>query len=148
MCCTQYASTFGKLSSGHRTGKGQFSFQSQRKAMPKNAQTTLARNRLFLVAIASGYRLERRWKDKSEKRAITTLDRSAPSLDSLSLLRELSLYSPSKTRLRLPVLTSGGVEFKSLSTGESWEGGPGILRMAHGIPHRVERIKALGNAVV
>ena len=35
----QYASKFGKLSSGHRTGKGQFSFQSQRKAMPKNPQT-------------------------------------------------------------------------------------------------------------
>ena len=31
---------YGKHSSGHRTGKGQFSFQSQRKAMPKNAQTT------------------------------------------------------------------------------------------------------------
>ena len=31
---------FGKLSSGHRTGKGPFSFQSQSKAMPKNAQTT------------------------------------------------------------------------------------------------------------
>ena len=28
---------FGKLSSGHRTGKGQFSFQLQRKAMTKNA---------------------------------------------------------------------------------------------------------------
>ena len=27
-------------SSGHRTGKGQFSFQSQRKAMPKNVETT------------------------------------------------------------------------------------------------------------
>ena len=39
-CCTQYASKLGKLSSGHRTGKDQFSFQSQRKAMPKNAQTT------------------------------------------------------------------------------------------------------------
>ena len=39
-CYSQYASKFGKLSSGHRTGKGQFSFQSQRKAMPKNAQTT------------------------------------------------------------------------------------------------------------
>ena len=38
--CTQYASKFGKLSSSHRTGKGQFSFQSQRQAMPKNAQTT------------------------------------------------------------------------------------------------------------
>ena len=27
-CCTQYVSKFGKLSSGHRTGKGRFSFQS------------------------------------------------------------------------------------------------------------------------
>ena len=26
-CCTQYVSKFGKLSSGHRTGKGHFSFQ-------------------------------------------------------------------------------------------------------------------------
>ena len=39
-CCTQYASKFGKLSSGHKTGKGQFSFQSQKKAMSKNVQTT------------------------------------------------------------------------------------------------------------
>ena len=38
--CTQYASEFGKLSSGHRTGKRQFSFQSKRRAMPKNVQTT------------------------------------------------------------------------------------------------------------
>ena len=37
---TQYASKFGKLSSGHRTGKGQFSFQSQRKAMPMNVEYT------------------------------------------------------------------------------------------------------------
>jgi len=39
-CCTQYASKFAKLSSGHWTGKGQFSFQTQRKAMAKNVQTT------------------------------------------------------------------------------------------------------------
>ena len=39
-CCTQYDSIFGKLSSGHRTEKGQFLFQSQRKAMPKSAQIT------------------------------------------------------------------------------------------------------------
>ena len=38
-CCTQQANKFGKLSRGHRTGKGQFSFQSQRKAMSNNAQT-------------------------------------------------------------------------------------------------------------
>ena len=39
-CYTQYGSKFGKLSSCRRTGKGQFSFQSQREAKPKNAQTT------------------------------------------------------------------------------------------------------------
>ena len=39
-CYTQNVSKFGKLKTGHRTGEGQFSFQSQRKAMPKNAQTT------------------------------------------------------------------------------------------------------------
>ena len=39
-CSTQYASKFGKLGSGYRTRKDQFSFQSYRKAMPKNVQTT------------------------------------------------------------------------------------------------------------
>ena len=39
-CCTQYVSKFGKLSSGHRTEKGRVSFQSLRKAMPNNHQTT------------------------------------------------------------------------------------------------------------
>ena len=33
-CCTLYAGKFGKLSSGHRTGKGQFSFQCQRMLKP------------------------------------------------------------------------------------------------------------------
>ena len=40
MCRTQYASKFGKLSSAYKMGKGQFSFQSQRRTMPKNVQTT------------------------------------------------------------------------------------------------------------
>ena len=38
-----------KLSSGHRTGKGQFSFQSQRKAMQKNAQTITQLNSSHMV---------------------------------------------------------------------------------------------------
>ena len=40
-CCNQYVIKFGKLSNGHRTGKSQFSFQSQRRAMPKYIQTTV-----------------------------------------------------------------------------------------------------------
>ena len=39
-----------ELSSGHRTGKSQFSFQSQRKAMPKNAQTTAQLNSSHTLA--------------------------------------------------------------------------------------------------
>ena len=33
-----------QISSGHRTGKGQFSFQFQRNARPNNAQTTTQLN--------------------------------------------------------------------------------------------------------
>ena len=36
-----------------RTGKGQFSFQSQRKAMPKNAQTTAQLSTNYLISHAS-----------------------------------------------------------------------------------------------
>ena len=54
-CCTQYVSKFGKLTSGHRAGNGQFSFQSQRKVMPKNVQTTtivlLSHARNFVLKI-------------------------------------------------------------------------------------------------
>ena len=39
-CCTQYISKFGKLSRDHKTGKGQFSFHSQKRAMPRNVQAT------------------------------------------------------------------------------------------------------------
>ena len=47
---TQYASKFGKLSSGRNTGKGQFSFQSQRKAMPKDAQTIVPLHSSHMLA--------------------------------------------------------------------------------------------------
>ena len=48
--CTQYTSKFGKLSSDHRTGKGQFSFQSQRKTIPKNAQITIQLHSFNMLA--------------------------------------------------------------------------------------------------
>ena len=37
-CCTQHASKFGKLNSGHRTGKVSFHSNPKRKALPKIAQ--------------------------------------------------------------------------------------------------------------
>ena len=44
------ASKFGKLSSGHRTGKVQFSFQSQRMAMPKNVEITVQLHSFHMLA--------------------------------------------------------------------------------------------------
>ena len=48
-CCTQYASKFGKLGSGHRTGKGQFSFQSQKG----NAKECSNYHTIALISYAS-----------------------------------------------------------------------------------------------
>ena len=41
---------FGKFSSGHRIGKGQFSFQFQRRAMPKNVQTIAQLHSFHMLA--------------------------------------------------------------------------------------------------
>ena len=48
--CTKYTSKLGKFRSGHRTGKGQFSSKSQRRAMPKNVQTTTQLHSLHMLA--------------------------------------------------------------------------------------------------
>ena len=50
-CHTQYASKFGKLSSSDRTENGQFSFQSQRKAMPKNVETITQMHSFHMLKI-------------------------------------------------------------------------------------------------
>ena len=49
-CCTQFISKLGKLSSDHRTGKGQFLFWSQRKAMPKNVPTIMQLCSFYILA--------------------------------------------------------------------------------------------------
>ena len=54
-CCTQYASKFGKLSSGHRTRKGQFSFQSLRKT---NAKECSNYHTIALISHASNVMLK------------------------------------------------------------------------------------------
>ena len=48
--CAQCVSKFGKLSSGHRTGKGKFSFQPQRRAVPKNVLNTVQLHSFHMLA--------------------------------------------------------------------------------------------------
>ena len=47
---TQYVKKFGKLSIGHRTGKGLFLFQSQRRVMSKNVPTTIQLCSFYMLA--------------------------------------------------------------------------------------------------
>ena len=49
-CFTQYASKYGKLSSGHRTGKGSFLFQSWGTAVPKNVQVIIQLHSFHMLA--------------------------------------------------------------------------------------------------
>ena len=49
-CYIQYAIKFGKLSTGCKTGKGQFSFQSQRRAMPTDVQTPVELHSFHMLA--------------------------------------------------------------------------------------------------
>ena len=48
-CYTQYVSKFEKLSRGHRSGNGQFLFQSQRSPVSKNVSTTLQLNSFYML---------------------------------------------------------------------------------------------------
>ena len=51
-CCTQYASKFGKLSSGHRTGKGQFFIPILKKGNAKECSN------YHTIALISGNPLQ------------------------------------------------------------------------------------------
>ena len=86
-CCIQYASEFGKLSSGHRTGNGQFSFQSQRNAIAKNVQTTIQLQSFQMLA---------RLCSKSFK-----LDFSSTQTENF-LIQKLNLEKAEEPEVKLP----------------------------------------------
>ena len=64
-CCTQYVSKFRKLSIGHRTGKDQFSFQSQRKK--GSAKECLNYHTVALISHASKVMLKILQQYKNQK---------------------------------------------------------------------------------
>ena len=53
-CCTQYVSKFRKFNNGHRTGKGQFSFQSQER----HAKECSSYHTIALISHASKVKLK------------------------------------------------------------------------------------------
>jgi DNA (cytosine-5)-methyltransferase 1 len=51
-------------------------------------------------------------------------------------------------RTRLPETEPGGVGWRRLSDGDWWAVEPAVGRVVNGVPSRVDRLRALGNAVV
>ena len=90
-CCTQYASKYGKISSGNRTGKGQCSFQSPKKRMAKNVQITAQLHSCHMLA---------NWCSKSSKPGFSN------TWTVNSLMFKLVLEKAEKPEIRLP--TSAG----------------------------------------
>jgi DNA (cytosine-5)-methyltransferase 1 len=58
------------------------------------------------------------------------------------------LDAPSRTSEQAPVLAHTNRVRPDLAGRGWWDTEPGVDRMAHGIPHRVDRLRGLGNAVV
>ena len=96
-CCTEYASKSGKLSSNHSTGKCQFSFQFQRKTMPKNVQTT--------SQLHSSHRLAKKY-----------LKFSKPSFNSMWTMNvqmfKLNLEKVEEPEIKLPTLVGSSKKAK------------------------------------
>ena len=98
-CCTQYASKLGKLSSDCRTGKGRFSFQSQRKAMLKNVPSTAQLHSFHMLA---------RECSKSSKRGF-----NSTWTENLQMYK-LDLEKAEEPEIKLP--TSTGSQRRKMST--------------------------------
>ena len=72
-CCTQYVSKFGKLSRGHETGKGQFSFQSHMLANLGNSAVTAGLKKISLHSNPKEKQCQRMFKTTTQSHSSHTL---------------------------------------------------------------------------
>ena len=106
-CFTWYVSQLGKLSSGHRAGKGQFTFRSQRRAMPKNIPAT--------IQLPSFYRLGK-WCSNSFKVGFSSV------WTEIFQIYKLCLEKAEKLEIKLPKFVGSWKKqesFRKMSTSAS-----------------------------
>lgn len=106
------------------------------------------RERVFIVAYAGGERLEGIFPLGTAPLAVGRGHREHAGMDTVPVLRGVSVYDSLGACPRLRMPTDRGMVERPLHGQGWWEAGPGVFRVAPGIPDRVDRIRALGNAVV
>ena len=106
------------------------------------------RYRLFILAYANGNRLEKPGDIDSETRHVIQCGGDDTGLDQMRLLRGLPLHDSRDSRVRMRMSPGRGMVCESLRKGTAWEAESPVCRVAHGIPHRMDRLQGLGNAIV
>lgn len=101
------------------------------------------RDRLFLVAYANGYGLRPQQKQQPGCSASEIPDAHGPS----RRLADANGQRQLQQGRSLEVFRGWSVDSRSENRG-TWAPEPGVGRVADGIPHRVDRLRGLGNAVV
>jgi DNA (cytosine-5)-methyltransferase 1 len=106
------------------------------------------RDRVFVLAHARGDGLETSGGLKATARSAELPGRDGPGVGAVSLLREFLVQPSRDARPRMSLSAGGGVGPGPVPGPFWWQAEPNLGRVAHGVPHRVDRLRGLGNAVV
>lgn len=106
------------------------------------------RKRTILVAYPGGKRLEKPDRKQATRRPVVFQDRDYTGLDSVRMLRGIPLHDSREARARMRMSPDRGMVIESISGAAGVEAESPVCRVGHGVPHRVDRLRGLGNAVV
>ena len=107
------------------------------------------RDRVWIVAYPGRERLQEGLPGGPEAAATQRTGGAGPSLDPVRVLRELHLHDPRDARPRMRVSPGRGLVCESLRRGPAGvrDESP-VCRVGGRVPHRVDRIRTIGNAVM
>jgi DNA (cytosine-5)-methyltransferase 1 len=106
------------------------------------------RERIFIMAYSGGQRSQGIMQTWTAKIAVGRSGREYAGVDTLPMLRGISMHDPYGACPRLRMPTDRGMVERPLYGQGWWASGPPIYRVASGIRRRVDRIRSLGNSVV
>lgn len=106
------------------------------------------RERVFIVAHSRGERLQREFEAGAAQISTGRSRGESSGMGRVPLLRGIPVPDSFDACFGMRVPTSGGMGIRPLHGQGWWEIGPAVFRVANGLPRRVDRIRALGNAVV